>query len=990
MKKKLLLGLLVVLMVGILAFSVFACSPKDDGKDKKPADKDPGTTPPAEETVTVKAGDMFNDLFASLDKTVATVNDIEVEFDDDGNVTAGAASVNADLYVQVKAGEANYDVKLNISGSVDAGNNAKNWALVSADILGIQVGLFAEKASSGNEYLYLGQNILNEEFAWSKLSQAEEADLLGGKAVPELLKLVASLEDAEFSADGMFKGADVSETIDAGLVSKIDIIGTIKSAVGLVGKLLFKPIDGLNTIEDGETNLSSANGYAAALNIEELSGVISGVMPMLSGLIGDADLTPYQPIVDMVVPMLLGGNLNLSNFTFTPIEGAIPDIRLLVDINEDKSFGGLHLSYETADKSTFVAFGLDNISFKATSASKPSAVADGIEDAEELAINLGLDIELDTLVGGYAEFDLNVYPNVSILGFGEDGYLDIDFSNLYAEVVMTYPDTVWDIELNEEVTEEVSTVIAQYNADGNEDIVFDLYAIASRLDGCWSGRTYVVPVNLQAKYDAWASPQVAELANAGEEAGLVDTIIGIVGGILESEGELDIVGLIMNVAGQLGAIVEEVSELAVYLDAETGTLNVEDLIKGLIAEDGLIGESELAKFGLYTGEGNEKMDWTLAAIMDEGVVLDNIAKLVNSIVYENSGLDITYGEWEDAAGENLVTTADIIALVANVTGATLDTEDAYANMSISATGYAQDGIGAEITAVLGGDDATAEIVIGINAGLIDNVDTYEVAVEAWPTELITIGNNGEIITLSNNTGDDGAKLLVNDLKKIVNEFLKVEKFAIATFETYYAEVIDDITAMNTISSYVTYAFTDAGAGANFIIEAEAGSTIIIEGGVGAVSVALFSGPVPGMAQLFAENEGSVSFVVPEDAAGIRINVAGTAGQAVLFSYSVEAPAVEVVTYEIVAGENTTPEFVAGSMADPGISEYTYTYTATEACNLTITFDDTATWMGLIDEYGSEAIESGAVYALEAGETISFAVANAAWGTDAVTFTATIA
>ena len=186
MKKKLLLVLLVVLMVGILAFSVFACQPKDDGK--KDPGKKPSDEPTEEEIVDVKAGPMFNALFDSIDNTIKVVNDIKDE-----------ASVSADLYVDVLADGKTYNVDLSISGSIDTGTKANNWALVTANVLGVEIGLFAEETSEGKEYLYLGQNILNKDVVWSKLSQAESAELLGGKAVPALLGLVAGLDGEEYT-----------------------------------------------------------------------------------------------------------------------------------------------------------------------------------------------------------------------------------------------------------------------------------------------------------------------------------------------------------------------------------------------------------------------------------------------------------------------------------------------------------------------------------------------------------------------------------------------------------------------------------------------------------------------------------------------------------------------------------------------------------------------------------------------------------------------
>ena len=804
MKKKLLLVLLVVLMVGILAFSVFACNKPDDNKDKNPDNNNNNNNNnnQEEETVDVKAGPMFNDLINSVNNTIKVVNKIE-----------DAASVNADLYVDVKMGEETYNVKLNIAGSVDGGNNAKNWAVVNADVLGVKVGLFAEKVSGGNEYLYLGQNILNEEMVWSKLSQAESANLLGGKAVPALLGLIAGLEDAKFPddvyatdedgnilkddkgkdiilKDELFNGADVSDTIEAGLLNSIEIIGTIKGAVGMIGGTLFAPIDGVNTIEDGECDLSSENGYAARLNIEELSGVISGVMPMLGGMLKDVDLTEYQGIVDIVVPMLLGGNLDLTELKFTPIEGAIPDIRLLVDINADKTFGGLHLSYETADKATKVAFGLDNISFKAESASKPSAIVDAVEDAEELAINLGLDLELGAIQSGAAQLDLNVYPNVAIEGFGEDGYLDIDFSKLYAEVILTVEEEqyYWDEVKQESGTKivPVEYVVAQYNADGYEDLLINLEKVGYELGA--TGGQYKVPVNLQEKYNAFIQAEKDKNAPVDEtpevaNAGLVDEVAGILDGVLNG-GNVDILGLVMDVLGKIGGFADELAPLAEYFSSEDGvaTLDLEGLIADLLADDGILGSA--TEVITIEGEEGEEDD----IVIDIPAIVSGIQKnTVLATIADLAGIEV----------------ADVIGLVYDFTGATLDEADAYANMAISAEAFAQgngangEGIGAILTAVLGGDNNTAEIKIGLNASIIENKTEYTNAFAGVEFDDWFAIIDGKVEKVSYNTANDGGKLLLNEVKKIFNGIISDEQFELDTFDIEWSATATVITEEQT-------------------------------------------------------------------------------------------------------------------------------------------------------------------------------------------------
>ncbi|MBO7178134.1 MAG: hypothetical protein J6V69_03455, partial [Clostridia bacterium] len=924
MKKKVLLVLLVVLMVGILALSVFACN-KNTGNGPS---NNPGPKPPANEEedlgVNVDAGPMLNDLIDSVNNTIKVVNTIEDK-----------ASVNAELYVDVvlageNGAETTYNVDLKIAGSLDKSTNANNWALVTANVLDtVEIGLFAEVTSAGKEYLYLGQNILNEEFTWSKLSQAQDAGLVQDKVLDAVFGLVADLEDAKFAADDeTFKGADVSDTIDSGLLNKIGIINTIKGLGGTIGGLLFAPIDGINTIVDNETDLSSANGYAARLNIEQLSGVISGVMPMLGGLLGDVNLADYQGIVDMVVPLILGGNLDLTTLTFTPIEGAIPDIRLLVDINDDNTFGGVHLSYESEMNGIYVGFSLDNITFtnKSSKASNVS-VYDDIEDAEELAINLGLDIELEAINGGYANLDLNVYPNLS-LGFDEDGYLAIDFSKLYAEVVMTREVEDWD-ENWETIYVPQSAVIAQYNADGQEDLIIDLDTVGTALNA--GGRFYRVPVDLSKKYAEFIESEkskgaIDESAPEVQNAGLVDDIIGIVGDLTAENA--DIVGVIMDAAGKIGTIIDEVSALAQFI-TEDGTIDVEGLINNLIAEDGLIGESEET---IYIGE----MEIVLGDIADD-IATD---KVLGSIA-ELAGVEV----------------ADIIEVVYNVTGATLDAEDAYANMEIGATGFWQDGIGATITAVLGKDDNTAEIKLGLNASIIENKTEYEDTLGAtgfYTVDLIA-AQDGAFVDLSTDTSKDGGKLLLDNVKSIINAVTNNANICFDTYEIIYAEKVSDADAEDagfvTAYNYSQYAFIDSGYGLRFWVDAVEGSTVYVYNVMGGEAVAqwiktpMLPMPQMDMHVIFAESDNEAVFtVVGTDGFMFTVYGAGE-GSAVAFSIGVAEPETEepedegfTATALTEAGEYTTPEFVQGtSLADPGIQSYAYSYTADADCTLTITF-----------------------------------------------------
>lgn len=403
--------------------------------------------------------------------------------------------------------------------------------------------------------------------------------------------------------------------------------------------------------------------------------------------------------------------------------------------------------------------------------------------------------------------------------------------------------------------------------------------------------------------------------------------------------------------------------------------------------------------------------------MAKDAVLGNIAALVNALMYEGAVAEedratTTYAMWSETA--ELVTTADIIALVYDFTHATLDAEDAYANMEISATGFAQgngangEGIGAIVSAVLGKDNNTAEIKLGLNASLIANKEVYEDtlgAADFYEYEACAI-QNGSFITVSNNTGNDGAKLLVNDIKKIFNSIVDEERFQLSTFELFWGNVIADNYTEVLADSY---AYAEDGNGMSLIISAvnaPAGSTVTIYNYANGVSVAQMvmdtnytpARPVPGTPVVFAENEDQASFIV-EGEDGLIFYILGDEGTVVEFGINIavaeeggeEEVAVPDGAIELVIGSNTTGEF---AYALGGTNTYFYTYTATEDCTLTFTYSEghfvgaaengRMGWVAFMP-FNNDQIE------LVEGQTIVIAVENQIYDgpdrdTSAVTFT----
>ena len=832
MKKKILLVLLVVLMVGILAFSVFACNDKKKEPSKTPVTNTPEE--PEEPDDTDYFSLMIDDVIAAIDNTVANVNDIDT-----------AASVNAEIYVDVVVGEESYNVKLNVAGSIDKDAASKNWALVEADILGVKVSLFA--VNNGEvEDLYVAQNILNEDVVWSKLSQFEEANVLSGLACDSIIKLVSELDDTTV------------DKIENGLITSLagDILGfmPIISSIGL-----FAPVEG------GANDFTTADGYATSLKLSAISDLLAS--PMIASVIAGLP-ADYHGIIGTAVGLLLGGNLEFTDggASYTPGSAEeTPEISLAFGV-KDELFTGLTLSYVLPELS--VEFGIKNLSLSGASkaASMPFTGA-----PEELAIALNLDLTAQGITADTMTAQVNIYPNVAMT-FKND-YVDFDFSKLYAVATANIA--------GENYT------IAEYNVDGQEDLIIDLSSIANVTGTEVPATLFKVPVNIQEKFDkamddtklndqakgyvakvneidadedlkddekaemkkkaydaavsfiientvyvtagisdaneikaaATAALDGAIAAITGEaqnaiEGNVVDHVVdNILPTLFDAEGNFQI-GALLGVVGQLGDIVDAISpilateglfsyELGEDEATANATLNLEVLMDALLVEDGIIdgitGEWNSFNLHFYQPEvshseyDEELDDWvtivdveesyevkemTLAQILAPNAVIDNIIAFVNSAMYDSyldSFVPATEGEEalgyvdyfasEDAPVE--FTKAMLTQAIAGLTGATLDAEDAYTNMTVSVNGYAQDGIGFGLEATLGEEVKT--LGFGLGLSIIENV-----AVEDYTQKIFFEEKKGYDMAYegegwdahpvyteaySNDTGKDGGRLL---------------------------------------------------------------------------------------------------------------------------------------------------------------------------------------------------------------------------------------
>lgn len=1010
MKKKILLVLLVVLMVGILAFSVFACN-KDDNKKKPNKDDKPITDDGDEEEATPFA-DMLNEVIAAVDNTIKGVGDINE-----------AANVSATIKLAVQIpGEGTaeptaVDVVLKVKGSIDSGTKNQNWAQIDA-IVGVgkdavEVSLFA--VNNGEvEDLYIAQNIFDKEKQWNKLSQFEEANVLSSLACESIIELVKGID------------ATTMSQIKSGILG--NLVGGLSS--------IFEIVEGLNLFAPGtgaDDAFVTDDGYAAKINVDGVSGLLAKFGDIIGGAITDKGT---RDLVSTVVKYVLGGTLAFEGegketvVTFEPGKPEeTPTIELVFDV-EDELFTGLGLSYTLGDLK--IALDIDDVAIGGTGVAYELPFTG---EPDELAINLGLQLEDEKIKNGYATLDLNIYPNISMT-FKND-YVDFDFSKLYAEVLLTYDVAVLDEEYEPTGEFEPETItIAQYNADGNEDIVFTLYKVSQMLGEGSYPDAYVfnVPVNIQEKFDKamdktklndQAKGYVAKVAEIDADktlddeekeemkdaaydaavAFIIENTVYITadvdeeseesianqkkalaksaldGAIAELTGEasnaldknlidyaiVDLVpslfkddkfniGGLVGVISNIGNIIEVIKPLAEFVDTSVEgevTIDLEGLIADLIDDEGIIGGSTKAKFHQYTGEGSAKEEKTLAAIMAPNAVLDSIAGLVNALVYEGAVAEAdrettTYANYY-ADADRLLTAEEIIGLVQDFTGATLNKDNAYANMSITLGGHAQAGIGAKVSATLGADDATADIALAIDANIIKNVepkvaDEGEDPVAPYDSEIFYNQEDsyaiidGKVVLVSNNTGVDGGKLLLNVIKQIFNGIVTNPDFELPTFSleetnTIYSEAEGKEDSAIALEQEGTYAVSN---GKWYSVMGAVGSIVTLTNNT-AVSAVVVGGEVKSLA------DGSVVITIA-DANGLKFQINLVEGNELgLLDMTVAVPGLSYDAPVVGAGTYQLPMAMRGGC-------YFIEVTTNGAATITLTASQSVELAGLASGY----------------------------------------
>lgn len=800
MKRKSIVVLLVLLLVGILAFSAFACN-GGGGKDNNKNDNNNNDDDDDKNDNQTTPNDLdkaLNALINGADGVIKEVAAIEDE-----------AYVGTDVKLAVKVGEGaeavTVGLTLSLKASLSENDAEKNWAFVSVDVEADgennSVALYAQAESKNKELVYVGQSLTDSEYTWTKLSQLDVSEAVSADSRIQggLFTGDKNLVTKVFDAIQKFQDSEITLNKKTKTFKEFATSGLLGSGLGLSGMIILAaPIAGplLPTT-------TTDYGYSAKFDLLQ----VGKILPQLLGVLGGSDEETGGDEADtgddMLTTILNGIGPIVLGMTYEQLMGEapisddpddFPNITLDV-LTEGSALTGLRLHYDydvsltgnDAD-SKYISLDLAIENLEISSEAKAAEVPDGIDKAEEFAAQIALNAAVPALNGAAAEATVNVFvkPDVKV-GLDKDGYVAIDFSGLEGYATLSYKRGT--------AAATDAVMVAQYKEELGGFVidlkpVFDL-AGATSVNGQYD---FFIPLDAQGMFDKWidgkkpaASTAAAAPLNASKSDidNIIDTIAGMVKDKKFDFGKvMGLISPVINVFKSLGAIGENTDfiEIDEVTNGASVSVHLAALINNLISENGLIGSltSEFVNFSLYTGTGSEKATYTLAQILDGDDVLGHIVTLVNSLMYEKKGeaymAATTYAQFI-AEGNGIAVTdiygwADKLGIGLSETQGNL--YEAIGDVEVSAS-Y-RDGIAVEIS--------LAGMTLGIEADIAgyvapetdmilpeekNSVETVEVTKE-----------DGTKVTepkFSNNTGKDSGRLLFNTLKELANiALLKDSKF----------------------------------------------------------------------------------------------------------------------------------------------------------------------------------------------------------------------
>lgn len=665
MKKKIFLILLVVLMVGVLACTAFACKTTKGGKDKdKDKDKDGTKT----EALTK---DAIITLGQGIDKDIAGLFAIGESQEGYVEATIGIKlSLGNDPDLGIL--QDGIDLKLRVGASLDKADPAKNIAVIEAKDNSADASFYFCLFVKG-ETIYVGQDVLGNAVTWTKLSQAKTAGLTSYVVdlVTDLLaKPVTYLDDK-----------NVEQTRDM-----------TKLISGFLGTTIPGAIQGLELFE----TTAKTNGYDLALNLEMLGSALPTLLSLLgieTGANGTVDLSGLGDlggVVEFAAKLLLGAELSDILGNTVPEGTEYPEIVIGFKTDADsKKLTELTLSYdgEVNGKDVSFALAIENLTVRdsANSGLLPSFNNTlNVNTAKELALELAIDLKVP---GNDVDATVNcvVYPDVT-LSFAaredamkyEDGelvadtetkWLGINFTGLKGYATITTADSA-------------AQLIATYTAE-DKGFYIDLepvYAalgvtIAPEDEAYFNGKKFFIPLDAQGMFNGYIAG-LAQNPAPPEEPSSATNVKGLIEGITAGEEFA-----LSNILGKLGDLMNALDELIIPLIfngsshgftlADGGNLTPSLLLEIDKLMDYVNGATMLGQTIKIFGEDMNIKD----LYTGDAAILPALAKAFGFV-------DVAEGEegYEAALDAGV---EKLIAIVAGFTGYTISKTDPYDGLKLT-------------------------------------------------------------------------------------------------------------------------------------------------------------------------------------------------------------------------------------------------------------------------------------------------------------------
>lgn len=583
MKRKTLIVLLVLLLVGILAFTVFACNNnKPDPDTDKPGGDGPGPDDDDdddEEEETYAIVEALPKLVTGLDKVAATVGDIDA-----GKAAYLGADIGLNFGVTADGLDVAADLDLSLKVSVDEDTSANNWALIGLNSDGKEVAqLFIHAEEADKEVIYIKEALTGNN-NWKRLSvlDTSESDLTGlfttpggadpdstyndegvegfdketgyhyvysGGLIGRLFGLIDVMTNGPFAKPITEKvdgkdivvgyepegGAPVIDFTADSPIGDLEIMegSSINDIVGLVG-LLGETVDGALHAEAYD----NGNRYVATLNRAGIGDLIGGLMGSFD--LGDlvTTLEKLNPVLELVLGMRVeDGKFDVLKYD-DPADAPVLDIEFSID-PDSAALTDLSIDFANGDiEGMGITLGLALSNIVLSDESKAP-------ETETAGAEVGINLDLQAKLPAWAEaatIAVSIDPK-AVIGFDSDGYVQVDLSGIAGHATFN------------------GDLIAEYTTNGDQKgfaitlkPVYDF--IAKDQTGDLRDQVYFIPCDLAAIVTAALNPttdagtetiQNAALADEIELSGTLGTLIDAIKAL--SQPGADILGGIGNIIG---------------------------------------------------------------------------------------------------------------------------------------------------------------------------------------------------------------------------------------------------------------------------------------------------------------------------------------------------------------------------------------------------------------------------------------------------------